>query len=121
MGPGNMEKTLADISHSKESINTPDNSSLLISSQPLCSTGEISPGVLVQGEVGEIPHLQESITLLFAHEESTRIAAAQTLGILGDQQAIVPLFRACMDEHASVRDAAREALARISMRRRQRI
>lgn len=72
------------------------------------------------GRDRENPLLEESITLLFAPEIPIRIAAANTLGVLGDQQAIEPLFRACMDEHAAVRDAAREALARIGVRHRQR-
>lgn len=112
-----MEKTRPDISHLKEQI---DNSSPFIPCQPICTAGKILSGERVPGETGENPLLEESITLLFAPEIPTRIAAASALGILGDQQAIEPLFRTCMDDHAAVRDAAREALARIGVRYRQR-
>jgi hypothetical protein len=46
-----------------------------------------------------------------------RIAAADLLGKLGDSRAIVPLFKACMDEDGRVKQAAREALSRISRSR----
>ena len=106
MGPDIMEKTRPDISHLKEQI---DNSSPFIPCQPICTAGKILSGERVPGETGENPLLEESITLLFAPEIPTRIAAASALGILGDQQAIEPLFRTCMDDHAAVRDAARES------------
>jgi hypothetical protein len=116
MGVDTVEKTKPDISHSGEHNNTIKNPSLLIPGQPFSTIGEISPAVVLTKEVGGRSLVEKSITLLFALEPSTRIAAADALGTLGDQSAIEPLFRACMDENAIVKQAAREALARISMR-----
>ena len=113
MGLDIIEKTRPDISHSGEH-NTIKNPSLLIPGQPFPNTGRISPAVVSPMDPIGRPVLEKSIILLFASEPSTRIAAADALGTLGDQRAIEPLFRACMDENATVKQAAREALARIS-------
>lgn len=121
MGPDTMEKTRPDISHSGEHVTTPDNPSFFIPGMPDCDTREFLSEQVIPGEPGENPFLEKNITLLFAPDYLTRTAAAEALGILGDQRAIEPLFRASMDEQATVREAAREALARISVRYRQKI
>ena len=59
----------------------------------------------------------DALILMLGHEKSeVRIAAAGTLGTLGDSRAIEPLFRTCMDENISVKAAARDALASIVAR-----
>ncbi len=58
------------------------------------------------------------ISLLMSPDRETKIRAISLLEISGDCQAVVPLFRACMDEDDRVKKAAREALAAIGKKSR---
>jgi HEAT repeat protein len=116
MLPGSDEKIRPEISLSRDSINPcefhfPDQTERSKSKNPK-RRSILEPFFTYTGT--SVTFYDSMLVFLNSADSEVRIAAAEALGRLGDSRAIEPLFRACMDEDRRVKQAAREALSRLS-------